>query len=39
MVHYILCSAGKSISADVFDAYSHYAYPIDAFVFMIPILG
>lgn len=39
MVHYMLCIAGKSISANVFDAYSHHAYPIDAFVFMIPILG
>ncbi len=38
MVHYILFSAGESIGADVFDAYSHRAYPIDAFVFMIPIL-
>lgn len=38
VVHWILCSAGESISTDVFDAYSQHAYPIDAFVFMIPLL-
>lgn len=36
MVHYILSSAGKSRRVDVFDAYAHHAYPIDAFVFIIP---